>query len=161
MAYENRMEQPEQMKPEASDSRALDNRLQEAADVRPGTWRCNDSALGGDVLTSVSRGGGMYSEVQAKVYGHDGSGQTVGTARFSVSGESATIHNQPFVYADEAVKHALVSEISEQARTGGATVLRGWAPDGDQEAVKRWQDLGLQPTERTAGAAGVSWERPL
>ena len=161
MTYENRMERPEQVQPEPLDGRALDNRLQEAADVRPGTFRYSDQELGGEVRTSVPQDGGISSVAQAEVYRRDGSVDTVGAARYSVSGDSATIYNQPFVYANEGVKNALVSEISDQGRAKGATRLQGWAPDGDQDAVKRWQSLGFQPTQRAPGASGVYWERPI
>lgn len=161
MTYENSMERPAQVQPEALDGRALDNRLQEAADARPGTFRYSDQGLGGEVRTAVPRDGGIYSEVQAEVYRRDGSVDTVGTARYSVAEDSATIHNQPFGAANEGVKNALVSEISEQARARGATRLQGWAPDGDMDAVQRWQRLGFQPVQRAPGAAGVYWERPI
>ncbi len=161
MISETRMEQPEQAQPEAIDGRALDNRLQEAADARPGTRRYYDSALGGEIWTSVPQDGGIYSVAQAEVYRPDGSVDTVGTARYSVSGDNATIHNQPFVYANEGVKNALVSEISDQARARGATRLQGWVPDGDADAAQRWQRLGFHPTQRAPGAAGVWWEKPI
>jgi len=161
VTYKNELERPDQLQPEAFDGRALDNRLQEAADARPGTFRYSDRALGGEVRTSVPQDGGIYSEAQAEVYRRDGSVDTVGTARYSVAGDSATIHNQPFVAANEGVKNALVSEISEQARARGATRLRGWAPDGDQDAVQRWQSLGFQPTQPDGGAPGTYWERPI
>ena len=161
MTHEQRFEQSEQVQPEAFDGRALDNRLQEAADARPGTFRYSDQGLGGEVRTSVPKDGGIYSEAQAEVYRRDGSVYTVGTACYSVAGDSATIHNQPFRAANEGVKNALVSEISEQARARGATRLQGWAPDGDTDAVQRWQRLGFQPAQRAPGAAGVFWERPI
>ena len=154
MTHEDELEQPERAQPEALDGRALDNRLL-------GTFRYSDQGLGGEVRTSVPQDGGIYSEAQAEVYRRDGSVDTVGTARYSIAGDSATVHNYPFVAANEGVKHALVSEISEQARARGATRLQGWAPDGDQDAVKRWQSLGFQPTQRAPGASGVYWERPI
>jgi hypothetical protein len=161
MTYENRLERPDQVQPDAVDGRVLDNCLQDAADVRPGTFRYSDQGLGGEVRTSVPQDGGISSVAQAEVYRRDGSVDTVGTARYSVAGDSATIHNQPFVAANEGVKNALVSEISEQARARGATRLQGWAPDGDTDAVQRWQRLGFQPTQRAPDAPGVFYERPI
>jgi len=161
MIYESKIEQPEQAQPETIDSRALEKRVQEAVEARPGTFRYFDKVLGGEVHTSVWRQGDIWTGVKAEVYRRDGSVQTVGTARYSVSGEGATIHNQPFVYANEGVKNALLSEISEQARARGATRLQGWAPDGDTDAAQRWQRLGFQPSQRAPGASGVFYERPI
>lgn len=161
MDIENHIERPEGAQAEAFDRRSLDNRLQEAADVRPGTFRYSDQGLGGEIRTSVPQDGGIYSVAQAEVFRRDGSVETVGTARYSVAGDAATVHNQPFSYRNEGVKNALLSEISEQARARGATRLQGWAPDSDPDAAARWQRLGFQPTQRAPGASGVYFERPI
>ena len=52
-------DKPEITGQDSFDSRALERRLQQAEDVRPGQFRYSDMELGGEVRTSVEPEGGL------------------------------------------------------------------------------------------------------
>jgi GNAT superfamily N-acetyltransferase len=140
------------------DSRALERRLREAEDARPGTFRHSDVELGGEVRTSVAQEGGLYNVAKAEVFRPDGTSDAVGTARYSVAGGEATLDGSTFIAPNHGTESALLSEVSERARAQGADRLRVWVPDGDP-AEQRWQSHGFLPAERAPNARGVYWER--
>jgi len=150
---------PEKMSQDAFDSRALERRVQEAEDVRPGTFRYSDAGLGGEVRTSVDRQGGTYNVAKAEVYRPDGTSEVVGTARYSIAGGEAEL--QSLTAPNHGTESALLKEVGEQARDQGAGRLRVWVPDGDSTAASRWQRHGFQPLEHDPDARGTHWQREL
>ena len=154
-------EKPEITGQESFDSRALERRLQEAEDVRPGTFRYSDAGLGGEVRTSVEREGGLYSIAKAEVFRPDGTSDVVGTARYTVAAGEATLDGTAFTAPNYGTESALLSEVSEQARAQGADRLRVWVQDGDSVVEQRWLSHNFQPMERDPNAQGVHWERPV
>lgn len=161
MEFRDVSDNPEKMSKEAFDSRALERRVQEAEEVRPGTFRYSDAGLGGEVRTSVEQQGGAYNVAKAEVYRPDGTSEVVGTARYSVAGGEAKLHGEQFNARNHGTESALVKEVSEQARAQGAGRLRVWVPDGDSSAASRWQRHGFQPLERDPDARGTHWEKQL
>ena len=143
------------------DKSVLERRVRKAEEARPGTFRYYDTELGGEVRTSVAQEGDLYSVTQAKVFRPDGTSNVVGTARYTVAGNEATLDNTHFIASSHGVESGLLKEVSEQARAQGANRLRVWVPDDDQGTGTRWLRHGFQPTERDPGARGVHWERPL
>ena len=154
-------EKPEITGQDSFDSRALERRLQQAEDVRPGTFRYSDAGLGGEVRTSVAQEGGLYSIVKAEVFRLGGTSDVVGTARYTVAAGEATLDGESFAAPSHGTESALLSEVSEQARAQDAERLRVWVRDGDSFAERRWQLHGFQPTERDPHAQGVYWDRPV
>ena len=154
-------EKPEITGQDSFDSRALEQRLQQAEDVRPDTFRYSDAGLGGEVRTSVAQEGGLYSIAKAEVFRPDGTSDVVGTARYTVTAGEATLDGTSLIAPNFRTESALLKEVSEQARAQGADRLRVWVRDGDSVAERRWQSHGFQPTERDPNARGVHWERPV
>lgn len=54
-------DKPEITATDSFDSRVLEQKLQEAENVRPATFRYSDAGLGGEVRTSVEQQGGAYN----------------------------------------------------------------------------------------------------
>ena len=154
-------EKPEITGQDSFDSRSLEQRLQQAEDVRPGTFRYSDAGLGGEVRTSVEREGGVYNVAKAEVFRRDGTHEVVGTARYSVAGGDATLYDTQFSARTHGTESALLKEVTEQARAQGADRLRVWVRDGDSVTEQRWLSHNFQPTERDPNARGVFWERPV
>ena len=155
-------EKPEIAGQDSFDSRALERRLQQAEDVRPGKFRYSDAGLGGEVRTSVAQEGGLYSIAKAEVFRPDGTHEVVGRARYSVAGGEATLYDDALFNArNHGAESALLKEVSEQARAQGTDRLRVWVPDDDPTAGRRWLPHNFQPTERDPNARGVHWERPV
>jgi len=161
MEFRDATDKPEITGQDSLDRQALERRVQEAEDVRPGTFRYSDAGLGGEVRTSVDRQGGTYNVAKAEVYRPDGASEVGGTARYSVAGGEAKLHGEQFNARNHSTESALVKEVSEQARAQGAGRLRVWVPDGDSTAESRWQSHGFQPLERDPDAQGTHWERQV
>jgi hypothetical protein len=158
MEFRDISNKPEITATDSLDSRALERRLQEAEDIRPGTFRYSDAGLGGEVRTSVEWEGGVYNVAKAEVFRSDGTSDVVGTARYSVAGGEATLDHTTFNAPNHGTEWALLKEVSERARAQGAGRLRVWVPDGDATAERRWLSHGFQPAERDPNAGGVHWE---
>jgi hypothetical protein len=161
MEFRDLTDKPENTSQDSLEKPALERRLQEARPARPGTFRYSDAELGGEVRTSVGREGGVHAIAQAEVFRPDGTSETVGTARYSISGGDATLDSTHFVAPNYGTESALLSEVSKQAREQGASRLRVWVADDDPGSAQRWQSHGFQPTERAPQAAGTHWERPV
>jgi hypothetical protein len=161
MEFQDMSEKPEITGQDSFDSRALERRLQDAEDVRPGTFRYSDAELGGEVRTSVEREGGIYNIAKAEEFRRDGTHEVVGRARYSIAGGEATLYDDQFTAPNHGTESALLKEVSEQARAQGADRLRVWVRDGGSVAERRWLSHNFQPTERDPNAQGVFWERPV
>jgi len=125
------------------------------------SFRYYDLKLGGEIHTSVSREGGIDSQVQADLYRDGERMNTVGTAHYRIEGSEAIIQGDAVIAANHRVESSLLNEVSQQARDQGAERLWVWSPDNSAGDGMRWARQGFQPAERDPGAAGVYWQRPL
>ncbi len=137
-------------------------RLKDATEARAGTFRYPDAELGGKVHTSVDHPESVQPIAYAEVHRSDGTHETVGTARYTVSGDEARIYPASITARNFGVESSLLSEVGEQARAKGATTLKAFVPDSASDDGQRWLPHGFHPaSERNPGAAGIDWERPL
>lgn len=149
MRVDDISDRPESPADRSSDSLDLERRLQQAGDVRAGTFRHSDTELGGEVRTSAIQAETCRSEtvvqhetvewsrltmVQAEVYRPDGTSDVAGTARYAVSDDAAIVQGDWFIASNYGVESALLNEIDEQARAQGLKRLLVWVPDGDPGA---------------------------
>ena len=89
MEFRDVADKPEMTARDSLDKYALERRLQQAEDVRAGTFRYSNAGLGGEVRTSVEHGGGVHNLAKAEVFRRDGTSDVVGTAQYSIaSGEA-------------------------------------------------------------------------
>jgi hypothetical protein len=137
------------------------DRIGEAREVEPATFRYSDAGLGGEVRTRTVSEGGIYSRAEAEVVNRSGEHKTVGTALYKVDGTDAYLAPDRVYASNYGVESALLSEVGQTARAQGADRLNVWVPDGDTSAEDRWRIQGFQPGARNPGAAGVHWQRPL
>lgn len=149
-------------KVETLDRRALERNINQVEDARPGTFRCSDARLGGEVRTSTDNPQGAQSLAKAELFRRDGSSDVLGTARYSVAGGEARLYGGSVVAPDYGTEEALLSEIGDQARAQGVDRLSVFVPDGDQTATQRWSSHGFQPAQvRDPDARGITMEKRL
>lgn len=161
MEFRDLTDRPETKSGDSLDRQALDRKLWQAEDARPGKFRYYDMELGGEVHTSVAQEGGLYSIAKAEVFRPDGSSDVVGTVRYTVAGSETILYGDTLVTPNYGTEAALLQEVSWQAQSKGAHRLRVWIPDGSPYAEKRWLRHGFLPTERDPGARGVHWQRRI
>lgn len=161
MSFREVSDTPEQFEGQSFDRSGLENRLKQAEDVRPGTFRYSDAGLSGEVRTSSENLGSVQSLAKAEVFRRDGTSDVVGTARYSVAGSEARLYSGSMNAQTHGVESALLDEIGQQARAQGTDRLSVWVPDNDTVAAARWSRHGFQSLERDPDAAGVTWEKRL
>ncbi len=140
----------------------LQRKLQDAPEARPVTnFRYFDRELGGEIHTSTSGQESIQAIVTAKVVRPDGSSEMVGSTRYRVSDNEASIVPGSFTAHNYGVEGALLDEVAQQSREQGADHLRVWIENGDSAAERQWLAHSFHSTEPNPGASGVHWEKPL
>ncbi len=105
----------------------------------------------------------MDGQINEAAQAHpDGTHETVGTARYAVSGDEARLYPASLTARNYGVESSLLDEVGQQARDQGATTLKVFVPDDASDGGQRWLQHGFHAgAERNPGAAGIDWERPL